>query len=341
MKLPEQSSREKSAPNLYTWIITSFQINKTPIHAAHVCFFILVSFFPFVAFLTKIISYTPIIDRDMIRNILEQNELGSIGRTILSWITDIQTSSDGLVIFLSILILIWTGSKGVDGLAQGMDAIYGTTAQKRGYVRRRLTSVLYLIATVILIVLFMVLLAFGKEITDMLLSWFSVLQSFNWLFALLRYMIAALSAIAFFVLVFRFLPYMPTETKEERKQRVLHNRKLAKKDRIKKPRIRTIKTEIPGALLTSLMWIIFSRLYGIYMSYQMSHPTIYGGLTGFFLTLLWLYYCMIFTFIGALFNNYYYKNGEPAVRHILKDIPDFLRLTWEKLPFNRKTHGSV
>ena len=128
---------------------------------------------------------------------------------------------------------------------------------------------------------------------------------------------------------------MPAKSIEEKIQRIQQSENYKKNEHKKKLKLHTIRTEFPGALLATLMWIIFSRLYGTYMSHQIAHPTIYGSLTGFFLTLLWLYYCTIFTFIGAMFNTYYYETGETATSHILKDIPDFIRITWAKLPFNK------
>ncbi len=340
MNSSTQPDTQKKAPNLYVWIINHFQHDKCTIHSAHVSFFILVSFFPFIAFVTKIVSYSHLIDHDKVEVLLHNNDLGFIGKTILGWVDDVQTSSGGLVIFISILVLMWTGSKGVDGLAQGMDAIYGSTRFKRGYWRRRFTSIIYLITTVVLIIISMVVMAFGNDIINMLIETFPVLTDFRIIFTILRYTITSFIFFGFFLLIFRFLPYMPAETKTEKLYRLVHNKQCAKKDRIKKPKLRTIKTEFPGALLTSLTWIIFSRLYGMYVSYQVTHSSVYGSLTGFFLTLLWLYYCTMFTFIGALYNNYRYETGESATSHVIKDIPGFIRWIWEKLPFiNKKTEA--
>ena len=336
-----QPDTDKKSPNLYVWITTNFQRHKTTIHSAQVSFFILVSFFPFIALITKIMSYSSIIDHEKIDNIIHGDEIGYIGKTILGWIDDVHTTSGGLVIVISAIVLMWTGSKGVDGLAQGMDSIYGSTGSKRGYVKRRITSVIFMVATIILAIACLVLLAFGRDITNILMDELPLLKNFNIMFIILRYVIAFLIFMGFFVLLFRFLPYMPAETRTEKLYRLAHNRMCEKKDRVKKPKLRSIKTEFPGALLTSLMWIIFSRLYGLYMSYQVTHSTIYGSLTGFFLTLLWLYYCTMFTFIGALYNNYRYETGESATSHVIKDIPGFIRWILMKLPFiNKKTEAS-
>ena len=327
---------EKKRPNLYVWIIEGFQKNKVPIHAGHITFFLLVSFFPFVAFVTKMASYTKFLDHDKLEQIFQNVDVGIIGKTIMGWVDEVQTSSGGLVIVVSVVVLLWTGSKGVDGIAQGLDSIYGSSLNMRGYARRRLSSVIYLIATVFIILTLLIITVFGSDLTKLIIDDFPLIKKFHALFVMLRYVVSFAIFITIFVLIFRYIPYMPAETKEERKERLLHNKNCAKEDRIKKPKIRSFKTEIPGALLTSVLMVVFSRLYGAYMSYQMSHNTIYGSLTAFFLTLLWIYYCTMFIFAGALYNTYYYETGEFATKHIILDIPGLIKWLLAKLPSKKK-----
>lgn len=320
METPEVVSK----PNLYLWIINHFQKSRVTIHAGHVTFFMLLSFFPFVMFLLTILHSTNIIDLNQLRDTLAELKSGFIGQTIIGWIDDIISTRGVFMSAASIIVLIWSGSKGFDGLAQGLDSIYGARG-KRGYVKRRLFSMVHLVNFVLMVVFSMILLVFGSLLIRWLseeLPWFRGIQ---FLVSVVRYLMIAVIFLIYFVLMYRFIPYTPTESKDEIKARKIANKGLPKNERKKRPIHRTIRKELPGALLASITWIVFSRLYGFYMSYQVEHASIYGSLTAFFLTLLWLYYCMMFIFIGGLYNHYSYATGESATRHIFKDIPGLFR----------------
>ena len=141
--------------------------------------------------------------------------------------------------------------------------------------------------------------------------------------------------IMFFVLLFRFVPYTPAETMEEKRERLNKNKSLPRKERIRRPKNRTWKQELPGAIVSSALWIIFTRLFSIYVKYRLNHPSYYGSLASVFLSLLWLYFCIMFIFIGALYNNYGYETGESATRHLVRDLPDFFK--WIKATVFKKS----
>ena len=319
-----EPTKTAKQPNLYLWIIRHFQKCRVTIHAGHVTFFMLVSFFPFVMFLLTMLHSTNIVNLNQLRESLATVNTGFVGQTIIGWIDDIISSRGVLMSAASVIILIWSGSKGFDGLAQGLDSIYGARG-KRGYVKRRLLSMVHLVNFVLIVIFSMVLVVFGSLLIRWIsteLPWMKGIQVFV---IVARYLVIAVIFLVYFILMYRFIPYMPTETKEEYRARKAYNKGLPRKERKKRPSHRTLRQEIPGALLASIIWIVFSRLYGFYMSYQVEHASIYGSLTAFFLTLLWLYYCMMFIFIGGLYNHYSYETGESATRHIFKDLPGLFR----------------
>lgn len=65
-----------------------------------------------------------------------------------------------------------------------------------------------------------------------------------------------------------------------------------------------IKEEIPGALFTSVLWMLFSYLFSIYVDYFTNFSSVYGSLTYIVLIMLWLYVCMDILFTGALINRF-------------------------------------
>ena len=64
------------------------------------------------------------------------------------------------------------------------------------------------------------------------------------------------------------------------------------------------REELPGAILSSFLWISFSYLYSFYVDTWGTISSIYGSLTSIVFLMLWLYFCITFLFLGALLNKY-------------------------------------
>ena len=61
---------------------------------------------------------------------------------------------------------------------------------------------------------------------------------------------------------------------------------------------------LPGALLASLGWLTFSRLFSVYVTHFTQYTNIFGSIYGLALGMLWLYFCISILFYGAAFNRW-------------------------------------
>ena len=60
---------------------------------------------------------------------------------------------------------------------------------------------------------------------------------------------------------------------------------------------------LPGALLASSGWLVFSDLYSIYVEHFAHLSNVYGSVYAVALSLLWLYFCMGILFYGGALNK--------------------------------------
>ena len=60
---------------------------------------------------------------------------------------------------------------------------------------------------------------------------------------------------------------------------------------------------LPGALLASVGWLVFSRLYSIYVAHFAHLSNIYGSVYAVALSMLWLYCCISIVFYGGALNR--------------------------------------
>lgn len=77
---------------------------------------------------------------------------------------------------------------------------------------------------------------------------------------------------------------------------------------------------LPGALITTAGWLIFSSLFGFYVDNFSNYSSLYGSLTVVIITMLWIYFCMNLIFCGGLVN---YILAE--VPHPMRQLRDYFR----------------
>ena len=61
---------------------------------------------------------------------------------------------------------------------------------------------------------------------------------------------------------------------------------------------------LPGALLASSGWLVFSDLYSIYVENFSGYANVYGSVYAVALSMLWLYCCLSILFYGGVLNRY-------------------------------------
>ena len=66
-----------------------------------------------------------------------------------------------------------------------------------------------------------------------------------------------------------------------------------------------LRSHIPGAILASLGWLTFSRLFSLYVTHFSKYTNIFGSIYGLALGLLWLYFCICILFYGAAWNRWW------------------------------------
>jgi len=63
----------------------------------------------------------------------------------------------------------------------------------------------------------------------------------------------------------------------------------------------------PGAVFSSLGWLIFTQLYSVYVEYFAGLSLVYGSVYAVALSMLWLYFCISIVFYGGALNYWLRK----------------------------------
>jgi membrane protein len=75
------------------------------------------------------------------------------------------------------------------------------------------------------------------------------------------------------------------------------------------PRTQPWHSVLPGAVLSTAMWLISSALFGWYLQHYADYSVIYGSLGVGIALLLWMYLISLVVLIGAEFNAMLFPRG--------------------------------
>ena len=254
--------------------IRSVAALKIPLHAANAGFFIVLSVFPALLLMLSLLRYT----RLEVGDLLEL--LGSIlpealWDTAQELIISTYQSASASVVGVSAVTALWSASRGIHGLLQGLNAVYGVT-ESRGYFYARAISLLYTFAFLVVMLLTLGLHVFGSSLIGFLTMIDDPVLIFLVDIIDLRFFLLLILQTLVFTLMFMALPDKPNRFWDS----------------------------IPGGLLASTGWLIFSDLYSIYVENFSGYANVYGSVYAVALSMLWLYCCLSILFYGGVLNQY-------------------------------------
>ncbi|MDO4618368.1 MAG: YihY/virulence factor BrkB family protein [Clostridia bacterium] len=241
------------------------------VYAAQASFYIIIAVIPFLMLAMSVFQF--IVNADFEEIILAINRMlpqnyHEIAYKILSEL------SEKSIPFLSFsaFMALWTMSRGASALQMGVKRIYKTTREK-GFLRTQISSILHTISFVIIFVVSLIMLIFGPTIADILTEKYGLGRLMN-----IIENISGITSIVFFTLFFAVM------------YKFLGGKKVP------------FKNQFPGAFFSSLGWVLYSMIFGVYINNFADYSYIYGSLTAIILLSLWLYGCLIIFLFGAEVN---------------------------------------
>ena len=246
---------------------------KIPVYAAHTGYFVVLSIFPLLLLLLSLLRYTGLAVENLV-GFLEGILPGALMPSARQLILSTYFNTSGAVVSLSALAALWSASRGIYGIMTGLNAIYGAR-ESRGYFRTRWLSVVYTFVFLLMLIVTHTLNVMGSSFFQGLSPEESDLLSFLNEVVDLRFFLILLLQTAVFTAMFTFLP----------------NRKLR------------LRESLPGAVLASSGWLIFSDLYSIYVHRSSTLSNVYGSVYAVALSMLWLYCCICIVFYGGVLNR--------------------------------------
>lgn len=247
--------------------------DQVPLLAAGVAFFSFLSLFP--AMVALVLVYGLVADPATV-----SAQVGSLTASLppgagdlikgqLQSLTSAPQKSLGFGLILAILIALWSASGGVGQLITAVNSAYDEE-EKRGFVKKKLLALGMTLAAIVFMVIIISLIAVAPAVLDLVGS-----GPIRWLLEAARWVLLVLLVAVALAVLYRFAPDRDA------------------------PKMRWVST---GAILATLLWVLASVGFTVYVSSFGSYAKTYGALAGVVVLLLWLWITCYAILLGAEIN---------------------------------------
>lgn len=263
--------------NRLVLLFNRVQENQLTATAAQSTYYLVLSFFPFLIFLITLISYTPLLQEEVLydlRPFLPEETF----ELVMSNVQDLIGGRRGTLMSTGMLVTIFLASNGVAAIIRGINKAY-RTSEKRVFWKERVIAVIFTLAISLLILLSLLLLVFGQLIGVFIIDLLELADIFQNIWEWIRVAISLTFMILIFTLLYRFSP----------------NQKI------------TIRQSVPGAIFTTFGWLVLSYGFAFYVNNFNNYSVTYGSIGGIMVLLTWLYLSSIIILLGGEINAWRLK----------------------------------
>ncbi|HEY8363149.1 MAG TPA: YihY/virulence factor BrkB family protein [Tissierellaceae bacterium] len=243
---------------------------------AQLSYFLVLSLFPFIIFFLNILSFTPIAREDVLHNIIILVPV-DLQRLVSTILIETITTSNASLLSLSAITGIWAASKGIMALIRVLNKAYDVE-ETRAYLELRLVAIIFTLALLALLAIVLLTLVFGEVLGNRLFEFLGIAQNFISFWEYFRILISLFSMIFIFTLMYRYIPSIKNGNKI------------------------SFKHAFPGAVFSTVGWIVTSSIFSYYVNNFVNYSKTYGSLGGIVILLIWIYLSSIIVILGGEIN---------------------------------------
>ena len=271
--MSDENNSKKSFLDTIIYFIV--KVNSDDIFAlgAQLAYYLMLSFFPFLIFLMTIVGFSRLNSADILdglRAILPNNVFSLIDTTVVELV---DTQNAGLL-GASIILTIWSASSGFRAVIKGLNKAYNVK-DSRSFIKRSFVAIIFTLALAVIIVLTLAMLVFGELIGRYLLTILPFEEVIISIWNLGRYLIVISMMIWIFACMYRYTPAKKIPWREV----------------------------YPGAIISTLGWIVVSLGFSYYINNIANYSRLYGSVGAVFVLMTWLYITSMILILGAEFNS--------------------------------------
>lgn len=258
--------------NLLIHLIVKIKRDDVFALSSQLAYYLMLSFFPFMLFLITLIGYSPLSSVEVLDNLYKflPQSIVELTKSTISEVFDNQHTG---LLWVSILLMIWTSSSAFRAVIKGVNKAYDFK-DNRSFIKRAIISMIGILSLAIIIILALGMLVFGNVIGIYIINRIPFHIFFSFLWHMFRYAFVFIVMIFIFAMIYMFAP--------------------AK--RLK------LKDVVPGAIFSTVGWIAVSFGFSFYINNFNNYSRFYGSLGAVFILMTWLFLISIIFILGVEIN---------------------------------------
>lgn len=267
-------NRKKQLSKMELLIHLIVKVKKDDIFAlaSQLAYYLVLSFFPFLIFLSTLliainidVSYM----LEILKNILPTSVF-SVCKSIVA--EEVSATRTGLM-GISILVLIWTSSSGFRAVIKAINKAYNL-CEETSLIRKTIVAYISTFALGITILIALIIFVFGGVIGKYLIAAVPFKDATLIIWNLLRSGVLLIIIIFVFAAIYRYVPCKRLKWREV----------------------------FPGAVFSSLGWVVVSIVFSYYINNFNNYSRFYGSLSAVFILMIWLFLTAIIFLLGVEIN---------------------------------------
>lgn len=240
---------------------------------AHMTYYWILSFFPFVIFLLSLFAFTPFANNDFLPYLASVLP-GSMYDFIYGTVDHLLLYRSETLLSVGAIGAIWTASAGVRILIRGVNKAYGNKEQRPYWVIKPI-AIFYTIIVALITVSSFVLLIIGNTLGSYLYVILGVSKFSKLTWDTVRMLAPIVPIYILFMIIYKYIP----------------NRQ------------KRCDVVSPGAVFSTVSLYFFSYLFSIYVDNFGRFNQMYGSVGGIFFLFTWLYVSSMVILLGAEVNG--------------------------------------
>jgi membrane protein len=242
--------------------------------SAQLAYYFFLSLFPALLFLVSLASFFPVV------NLMDETVryLGGVAPPdvisfLLEQIHKISESDDGGILTFAFLFTIWSSSGAMLSIISTMNTAYDIE-ESRPWWKTRLIAIGLTVGLALFILVSFALVIAGPTLGARLANMLQLGPAFVWTWDILQWPVVFMLVVTAIAIVYYYAPD-------------------AEQDWV---------WITPGAVLATLLWLVISLAFKVYLTNWGNYNETYGALAGVIILLLWFYLSGLAILVGAELN---------------------------------------
>lgn len=241
--------------------------------ASQLAFHIVLSIFPFLIFIMSLIGFININSSDVL-NLLKTIFPQDVFEIINKIIAEVTTSGNKGILGISVFATVWTSSSGFRAVIKGVNKA-NNIIDRRSFIKKVMISFMSTIALALIILFTLIFLVFGRVIGKYIANLFPLGTIISAIWNLLRGGILTFILILVIAAIYKFTPSIRLKWKDV----------------------------VPGAVISTIGWIMVSVAFSYYINNFNNYSRIYGSLAAIFILMIWTFLTSFIFLAGVEINS--------------------------------------